>query len=153
MIFCTLPILAATMAPHAAAAQPPGCQSVPGGSVKLSIEATGLRNATGEVAFTLYGSDRKRFLAKHGKLSISRVRTTTPVTRACFLLPPGEYALALYHDENGDHHFNRTLWIAKEGFGFSNDAPTTLGLPSFDKVRFTVPANGRNVRVAIRYKR
>lgn len=149
-----LPILAAVAATPAVAAQTGACKGTPeSGAVKLSVDATGLRNANGEVAFTLYGNDPKRFLAKHGKLEISRVPAAAPVTSACFWLPPGQYALALYHDENGDHHFNRTLWIPKEGFGFSNDAPTTLGLPSFDKVRFALPAGGKRVRVAIRYKR
>ncbi len=149
-----LPILAAVAATPAIAARTGACEGAPAGdAVRLSVDATGLRNANGEVAFTLYGSDPKRFLAKHGKLVISRVPAAAPVTHACFWLPPGQYALALYHDENGDHHFNRTLWIPKEGFGFSNDAPTTLGLPSFDKVRFALPASGRTVRVAIRYGR
>lgn len=146
--------LAALMVTSPAAAQAGECKGMPGnGVVRLSVDATGLRNTSGEVAFTLYGSDPKRFLAKRGKLAISRVRTTAPVTRACFWVAPGQYALALYHDEDGDHHFGRTLWIPKEGFGFSNDAPTTLGLPSFAKVRFTVPASGTTAHVAIRYKR
>src|SRR3546814_17710345 len=60
----------------------------------------------------------------------------SPRTSACFWVTPGHYAVAIYHDENGDRKFNRTLTTPKEGFGFSNDAPTTFGLSSFAKVRF-----------------
>ena len=38
------------------------------GSVRLTVIATELRNAQGEVAFTIYPDDSSRFLAKKGKL-------------------------------------------------------------------------------------
>lgn len=137
-----------------AEAQSRGCEGSPGaGKVRLDVVATNLRNGKGEVAFTVYADDRKRFLAKGGKLARIRVPAAAPTTTACFRLPAGRYAIAIYHDENADHDFNRTLWMPKEGFGFSNDAPTTLGLPSLDKVRFMLPAGGTTVRIRMRYRR
>lgn len=152
------PLLAAAataaLVPAAATAQPGGCVGQPGaGKVRLTVEATGLRNAHGEVAITVYPDDRSRFLAKGGKLARARVPAAAPVTAACFWLPPGGYAVAQYHDENGDHDFNRTLFSIKEGFGFSNDAPTTLGLPTFAKTRFVLGGGGGTIRVTMRYQR
>ena len=72
---------------------------------------------------------------------------------ACFWLKPGYYAIAQYHDENSDHDFNRTLFRPKEGFGFSNDAPTSVGLPSFASARVALPAGGTVVRMKMRYRR
>lgn len=142
----------AVLAPAAASAAT--CVGEPGaGKVKLEISATNLRNAKGEVAFTVYPDDRGRFLAGGGKLARDRVPAVAPTTRACFWLKPGHYAVATYHDENADHDFNRTLFSIKEGFGFSNDAPTTFGLPSFDKVRFQVPEEGRAIAIRTRYSR
>jgi uncharacterized protein (DUF2141 family) len=122
-------------------------------AVRLEVEATGLRNASGQVAFTVYNDDPKRFMASHGKLLRVRVPAVAPVTRACFWLPPGAYATTQYHDENGDQHFNRVLFTPKEGFGFSRDAPTSFGLPSLKDTLFTLPPEGRTVRMAMRYKR
>jgi len=137
-----------------AAAAQAGCQGTQSpDTVRLEVLATDVRNARGEVAFTVYPDDSGRFLAKGGKLLRARVPAASPVTRACFWLKPGHYAVATYHDENGDHDFNRTLFAIKEGFGFSNDAPTTLGLPSFRNVRFPLPASGTTIRVRTRYKR
>lgn len=150
------PLVAAStlLAGTAAQAQPATCQGTPGaGKARLTIVATQLRNAKGEVAFTVYPDDRRRFLAKGGKLLRARIPTTAPATEACFWLPPGHYAVATYHDENGDHDFNRTLFAIKEGFGFSNDASTTLGLPSFKNVRFPVSAPTTTIRVKTRYSR
>ncbi|MBJ6120428.1 DUF2141 domain-containing protein [Sphingomonas sp. BT553] len=147
-----LAALSGVMAAVPAAAQ--SCTGTPGGNaVKLTVQATGLHSGDGEVAFTVYPDDKGRFLAKGGKLLRARVPTRAPATTACFWLPPGYYAIAQYHDENGDHSFNRTLWAPKEGFGFSNDAPTSIGLPSFASARFAVPAGGATIRMAMRYRR
>lgn len=128
------------------------CEGTPGnGNAKLILEATTLRNAVGEVAFTVYPDDKKRFLSKGGKLVRARVSAANP--RACFWLKPGYYAIAQYHDENSDHDFNRTLFMPKEGFGFSNDAPTSIGLPSFASARTALPPAGTTVRMKMRYRR
>ncbi len=129
------------------------CGGAPGGgAVKLVVQATDLKSDRGEVAFTVYADDKTRFLAKGGKLYRTRVPVRRPVTASCFWVKPGYYAIAQYHDENGDHSFNRTLWMPKEGFGFSNDAPTSTGLPSFASARFVVPAGGTTLRMKMRYR-
>ena len=138
----------------ASQAQAQACAGRPGsGAVQLVVVASDLRSKAGEVAFTIYPDSKSRFLAKGGKLLRVRVPAQRPETRACFWLPPGHYALAQYHDENGDHDFNRTLFVPKEGFGFSNDAPTAIGLPSFDSARFALPAGGTTIRARMRYRR
>jgi uncharacterized protein (DUF2141 family) len=142
----------AAACPVAASAQ--NCVGPAGpGTTRLIVEATDLRNAAGEVAFTVYPDSRSRFLAKGGKLLRARVAARAPVTRACFNLRPGSYAVAHYHDENRDRDFNRTLVAPKEGFGFSNDAPTSIGLPSLSAARFALPPGGRLLRMRTRYRR
>ena len=139
-------------APEAAAAQ--SCAGTPGaGKVRLSVTATEIRSARGDMVFTLYPDDSRRFLAKGGKLARVRTQAQAPATFACFWVTPGSYAVATYHDENSDHDFNRTLFTIKEGFGFSTDAPTTLGLPNLSRVRFPVSASGSAIRVRTRYSR
>lgn len=144
----------------AAAAASPGLASAQGcigpagpGTTRLVVEAAGVRNAVGEVAFTVYPDDRRRFLARGGKLMRARVPARAPLTRACFNLRPGSYAVAQYHDANGDHDFNRTLIAPSEGFGFSNDAPTSIGLPKLAAARFALPSGGRTIRMQMRYRR
>lgn len=133
-------------------AQAQDCAGSPGaGKIKLTLVATAIRSAKGEVVFTLYPDDQKRFLAKGGKLLRVRTAARTSRTTACFWVAPGHYAAATYHDENGDRDFNRTLFRPKEGYGFSNDAPTTIGLPAFKAVRFAAPAGGGNVSIRTRY--
>ncbi len=131
------------------------CAGTPGAH-RLTVEVTGLRAPQGQVAVTLYPDDGRRFLAPRGKLARQRVKARSPVTQACFWLPqPGVYAIAVYHDANADQDFNRsrTTGMPIEGFGFSNDAPTKIGLPEFAKVRFRARAGETSIRIAVRYLR
>jgi uncharacterized protein (DUF2141 family) len=139
------------LAAGAAAAE---CEGQPS-QTRLDVQVYGLRAARGEVAVTVYPDDARRFLAPRGKLLRARVPAQTPTTTACFWLPqPGYYAVAVYHDANGDEDFNRSLvGLPTEGFGFSNDAPTPTGLPAFKAVRFRVGPGDSQIRVKLRYLR
>jgi uncharacterized protein (DUF2141 family) len=122
---------------------------------KLTVQVTGVRAAKGEVAITIYPDDARRFLAPHKKLARVRAVAQAPMTSACFWLPaPGFYALAVYHDENGNRDFDRTfIGLPDEGFAFSNDPPTPTALPPFKAVRFKVNPDGTTMRVKLRYLR
>lgn len=121
--------------------------------VRLLVEVTNLRDARGEVAVTVYPDDAKRFLTAKGKLARQRVQASAPTTKACFNLPKaGTYAIAVYHDANGDRDFNRIkVGRPTEGFGFSNDAPTTVGLPPFKSVRFPAREGENRISIRMRY--
>lgn len=122
-------------------------------SAKISAQVTGLRQIKGEVTITVYPDDKRRFLAKGGKLA--RVRTKAlAVTRACFWVPPGNYAIAIYHDENADRKFNRTIvGLPAEGFGFSNNPETKVGLPPLSAARFATGPGEKIVSIQTRYFR
>jgi len=149
--FLTVSAVALALGATSAAAE--NCEGqAGGGAVKLTVDTSSLRAAQGEVAVTVYPDNSERFLAPHGKLLRARVTATLPVTRACFWLPPGVYAVAVYHDQNGDHGFDRdALGRPVEGFGFSNDAPTKFNVPKFEAVRFRLPAGGKTISLHMRY--
>jgi uncharacterized protein (DUF2141 family) len=131
-------MMAADAAPSVPApAGQPSCTAAAGHTV-LSITVKNVRSSKGNVNITIYPGDPRRFLAPRAK--VSRVRVpAAPVVHTCMSVPvAGDYAIAIYHDENGDRRFNRTLiGLPAEDYGFSNDAPTLAGLPSYSKVKFT----------------
>jgi len=120
---------------------------------KLVVEVAGVRAAKGEMAITVYPDDARRFLAPHAKLARVRAVAQAPMTTACFWLPAaGFYAIAVYHDENANHDFDRTLvGLPAEGFAFSNDPPTPTALPPFKAVRFKAGEGESRIRVKLRY--
>lgn len=122
-------------------------------SSRIVVHVTGVRPAIGEVAITVYPDDKRRFLAKGGKFARQRLRAAASV-RACFWAPQGSYAVAVYHDRDGDRDFDRTIvGLPAEGFGFSNDPETRTGLPSLSAVRFRVGPGERLVPIQMKYLR
>ena len=142
----------ATAASSAAAAQG-GCTGVPS-RTRLYVDVDNVRDARGLIAVTLYSDDRSKFLARGGSLHVGRVPARRGRTRVCIHVPaPGTYALAVYHDANGDRRFNRTpLGLPGEGFGFSNNPPNLLGLPDFEKVKLRVAKSGQSTIVRLLYR-
>jgi len=60
--------------------------------------------------------------------------------------------VAIYHDENNNHRFDRTLiGMPAEGYGFSNDARIFLGPPSFKSTQFLVGPGETHIAIALRY--
>ena len=54
-------------------------------------------------------------------------------------LPLGEYAIALYHDENSDGVCNSNFFgVPTEPYGFSNNIKPFLSAPSFNETKFSL---------------
>ena len=125
-------------------------------ATRLNVQVGALRSNAGEVVITVYPGDPSRFLAPRGKVERARVRTSAPMSQACFWLPsPSDaYAVAVYHDANANKDLDRgPQGMPLEGYGFSNDAPTKFAFPSFDAVRFGVKTGETTIRVKVRYPR
>ncbi len=147
-------LIAALLAPLQAHADQSATPCAGGSaSPQLHVLATGAHSAAGNITFTLYGEDRSRFLAHHGSLALIRAPLTGGTAEACFALSaPGTYAVAIYHDENNNHHLDRTLLgLPAEGYGFSNNIKPLLGLPSFDSVRLRLGAADMNIAIKLIY--
>lgn len=120
---------------------------------RLNVVVDGVRPAGGLIAITLYADDATRFLVHRGQIGVFRTPAVAGTTRACIALPDaGVYAIAVYHDANGDYRFNRTaIGLPAEAWGFSNNPPTLLGLPSFASVRFQTQPGDNAVRIKLHY--
>lgn len=158
-IAAALPVLAGLYAfasapagAQGAATPPAGCTG-PASSTWLNINAEGMRSGNGLLAITLYADDSRKFLAKKGSLYVGRVDARAGTTRACIFLPrPGVYAVALYHDENGNQSFDRSgIGLPAEGYGFTNNPATLAGLPAFSSVRLNAPRTGLTARIQMKY--
>lgn len=151
--------LLAPLAAHAVEAQatvpratPAGCTG-PASDTWIQVAVEGLRSGSGLVAITLYADNPRKFLVRNGSLYVGRVPAHAGTTTGCIYVPrPGVYAIAIYHDENGDQAFNRTgIGLPAEGYGFANNPSTLAGLPSFQSVRVAIPRSGLLTRVRLKY--
>ena len=65
---------------------------------------------------------------------------------------PGTYALATFHDENGNGTFDKNfLGIPEEGYGFSNGVRPFLSAPPFSAAAFVVPPEGTAIALHMVY--
>ena len=137
----------------AAGSPPPNCTGKTRTGTWLNIVAEGMRSGDGQLAMTVYADVSRDFLAKGGSIWVGRVPATQGTTRGCVFLPrTGVYAIALYHDENGNGKLDRSgLGLPREGYGFTNDASTLAGLPSFRSTRLSVPKTGLTTSITMKY--
>ncbi|MGB3469265.1 MAG: DUF2141 domain-containing protein [Erythrobacter sp.] len=65
---------------------------------------------------------------------------------------PGDYAIAVLHDENNDGKANRALgMMPKEGYGFSRDAPVRMAPPEFGDAVFKYGGANQSLTIKMRY--
>ena len=120
---------------------------------RILVTVTGARRIAGNITFTLYGDRPASFLAHRGSIALDRVTLTGTTASTCFAVSrPGLYAIGVYHDENNNHHFDRSLLgLPVEGYGFSRNAAIFLGPPSFSAARFPVGPGDTTIGISLRY--
>ncbi len=83
-------------------------------------------------------------------------RTVVPAGKTVTIrftgVKPGDYAIALLHDENDNGKADRTLgMIPREGYGFSRDAKVRMGPPKFRDAVFTHGSEKQALTIKMRY--
>lgn len=120
---------------------------------ELKIQVHGLTSAKGQILYSLFrsadgfpGEAAKAF--KKGAIPV----TDLSVQFALESLPPGEYALSLVHDSNGNGRLDMNgMGIPQESIGFSNNVLGAFGPPKFTRARFTV-LSGKHALPTIRMR-
>ncbi len=116
-------------------------------SMQITVEH--VRQATGTITVDVHDDDPAKFLKSGGKLARIRVPAVQGETQFCITVPKaGIYALAVYHDRNGNTKLDKT-WIGlpSEPFGLSNNPPRRLAMPKHKDSAFEV--NGPRTPVVI----
>ena len=81
------------------------CAGSPGTTrSRLDVLVTEFRAPRDDAVVTLDGDDPSRLLKKGGKLLRARLPARARIVQACFWVAPGQYSIATYHDEKGNHN-------------------------------------------------
>ncbi|MGV3557414.1 DUF2141 domain-containing protein [Larkinella arboricola] len=71
-------------------------------------------------------------------------------TRITFTVPPGDYAVALFHDVNDNGEMDKKMFgIPKEPYGFSNNYRPRVSAPDFDDCRVKVETSGKTISIKL----
>ena len=104
----------------------------------LSMALEGLRSAKGQVLICVT-RDLDHFpdcSQDPDKRHFAIPASSAPVTLGQFA--PGDYAIAIIHDENRNGRLDTFAGIPREGVGFSRNPVLRFGAPSFRSASFTI---------------
>lgn len=120
------------------------------GEAALVVEVTGVRTADGVIRIALYDGPGLFLKQDVAKRIVPAVAGTTVVRLDG--LAPGTYAIAAYHDENGNGKFDKTMiGLPLEGYAFSNEARPFLGPPAFETAAFPLALPETTARFTVVY--
>jgi uncharacterized protein (DUF2141 family) len=128
------------------------CGAAPGEAVQpVSITVQNLRSMRGDMLVCIARQPRHfPDCSKDPDQRHFTVRATAgPIPLAA--LPPGDYAIAIIHDENGNGKLDTFAGVPREGVGFSRNPPIRFGAPSFQSARFTIAGSPVRQDVKVKY--
>ena len=114
----------------------------------LIIHITGFENSNGVAKVALVNSNKNynsETPFKGYDLNIINNQAIKTIT-----LPYGEYAVKVYHDENGNDELDtRMFGIPKERYGFSNNVKGAFGPPEYEEVRFNLDSPEKKINITL----
>ncbi len=127
--------------------------AAPAAAGDVVITITDLRSSKGVVRACM---TTKEAVFPQCRKDPSAHRTVVPAGKTVTIrftdVEPGDYAVALLHDENNDGKANRALgMMPKEGFGFSRDAKVAMAPPSFGDAVFRHTDTEQKLTIRMRY--
>ena len=123
-------------------------------TTSLTVVVNGIRNQTGEICMRVYNSekgfpDNAKSEVKSGCTKI----TGNSIKQVFSGLKPGNYAVAVVDDQNGDHKLNKDFFgIPEEGFGISRNPIVSIrtGTPKFKNASLKVDKN-TTINIFLKY--
>jgi len=109
---------------------------------KLSVNVHGVPSSKGKISVAIY-NQADGFLKFDTSYAHNSVIAKEGITQLSFKnLPEGEYALAIFHDENGNDKLDKNwLGIPKEKVAFSKAKMKMFGPPEFKECAFLVKSD------------
>ncbi len=119
---------------------------------ELHVEVSGFKNQNGQLCYSLFNRNKGFPDSEKDALQSGCVKiTSTPIQLTFENLQRGSYAVAVFHDENGDGVLNRgVLGIPTEAFGFSNNPVVKTEAPKFGQTFVIVAGSRTNIQIDLR---
>lgn len=117
----------------------------------LSVTVTNVPKVEGVMRFALFaraeGFREESAAIDKGLVTVKSLSATHVFQQ----VPPGRYAVAVYHDANNNGKLDTNfLGIPTESYGFSNNVMGTFGPPSFLDASFLVESSNKAISIKLR---
>ncbi|UFH56780.1 DUF2141 domain-containing protein [Spirosoma sp. KNUC1025] len=115
----------------------------------LKVDVHNVQTLTGAVYIALF-KPGKEF--PDGKpIEGKKLNATSHSVQTTFSIDPGEYAVAVFHDENGNGKMDKRIFgIPKEPYGFSNNFRPKMSAPKFSDCQFTLGEGGKSINITVK---
>lgn len=122
------------------------------GGAKLTVKLHGVRDESGHLRVGLY--DVPEDFPEDSRVAAGTRVPASPGTVSVQFedLPPGNYAVAAFHDSDTDREID-TNWFGapSEGWGMSNDVQHFMRVPSFEETSFEVGTRDKSIDINMNY--
>lgn len=118
---------------------------------RLDLDFVNVRSAKGMLRICIANTAKNFPACKDEHHGIARSMPASARELLLEGLPPGDYAVAVIHDENGNGKLDTFAGIPREGSGFSRNPSISFGPPSFAAARFPIDGDGARQTIRIRY--
>jgi uncharacterized protein (DUF2141 family) len=111
----------------------------PARAADLTITVDQIESTGGKVYVTLWGNKETWLDAEKSLQNIGLPAAVGAVTFVMHDVAPGRYAIATFHDENGNGQMDfNFIGYPTEGYAFSRDIRPFLSAPSFESCAFDI---------------
>jgi uncharacterized protein (DUF2141 family) len=128
------------------------CSLSAAGQTPVKVRIDKLSGKTGTIYLAVYNNaatflDHDKFFRN----KITPVKDLDNITIDLGTLPKGNYAIALFLDENGNGKMDKNfMGIPKEKYGFSGSVRPTFRAPTFGEAMVHIDGSGCTVPVTLR---
>ena len=123
----------------------------PAFAAPLTVDLEGVRASSGRLYVSV--QTREQFMKDKGVAGSIMSAPQAGSHRFAYDLPAGEYAVSVWHDDNGNGRFDKgENHVPLDGWAMTNSA-ALRGEPTFDQVKTLVGAGPAGLRLAMTYGR
>jgi uncharacterized protein (DUF2141 family) len=117
----------------------------------LTVKLEQISSSKGKMMLALFNKESGFPGTPKNAFKILQIPANKPSVIIMFdQIPPGTYALAVFHDVNEDGELNTNfLGVPKEVYGFSNNARSRFRAPTFNEAAFEFSGQ-KSISVTIR---
>ena len=140
----------------AAASEPrvpeaPATDGVAGSSSDITIVVSGLRDQSSQLLVAVFDSAEGFPKPEHCRMTTTVPTEKDTVTFSLLLPDHQTTAIAVFQDLNGDGRLTKSSFgLPIEPYGFSNNARSSFGPPSFSKAAFLVSEVQGSLNISVR---
>ena len=125
--------------------------AAPAQASNLTVDLDGVRDTGGTLFVSV--QTREQFMQERGTAGSVLSSPQSGAHQFSFAVPAGEYAISVWHDDNGNGRFDKDdSHMPLDGWAMTN-SQGLRGEPSFDQVRMRIGDAPASVRLSMAYGR